>query len=45
MGDDPIMTDEPDMEPTVDQDADDDFAAADAAMGGEEADLGREKRD
>ena len=45
MGDDPIMTDEPDMEPTVDQDADDDFAAADAAMGGAEAEVGREKRD
>ena len=45
MGDDPIMTDEPDMEPTVDQDADDDFAAADAAMGGAEAEVGREKRE
>ena len=45
IGDDPIMTDEPDMEPTVDQDADDDFAAADAAMGGAEAEVGREKRD
>ena len=43
MGDDPIMTDEPDMEPTVDQD--DDFAAADAAMGGAEAEVGREKRE
>tara|TARA_B100000989_G_scaffold175846_1_gene131930 strand:- start:11056 stop:11892 length:837 start_codon:yes stop_codon:yes gene_type:complete len=45
MGDDPIIADEPDMEPTVDQDADDDFAAADAAMGGPEAEVGREKRD
>ena len=45
MGDDPIIPDEPDMEPTVDQDADDDFAAADAAMGGAEAEVGREKRD
>tara|TARA_B100001093_G_scaffold364776_1_gene349557 strand:+ start:492 stop:1325 length:834 start_codon:yes stop_codon:yes gene_type:complete len=45
MGDDPIMVDEPDMEPTVDQDADDDFAAADAAMGGAEAEVGREKRE
>ena len=43
MGDDPIIPDEPDMEPTVDQD--DDFAAADAAMGGAEAEVGREKRD
>jgi len=43
MGDE-VMADEPDMEPTVDQEADDDFAAADAAMGGEEAEVGREKR-
>ena len=45
MGDDAITPDVPDMEPTVDQDAEDDFAAADAAMGGEEAEVGREKRD
>jgi len=44
MGDE-VMADEPEMEPTVDQEADDDFAAADAAMGGEEAEVGREKRD
>lgn len=43
MGDE-VMADEPDMEPTIDQEADDDFAAADAAMGGEEAEVGREKR-
>lgn len=43
MGDDPIIPDEPDMEPTIDQE--DDFAAADAAMGGAEAELGREKRE
>lgn len=43
MGDE-VMADEPEMEPTVDQEADDDFAAADAAMGGEEAEVGREKR-
>ena len=45
MGDDAITPDVPDMEPTVDQDAEDDFAAADAASGGEEAEVGREKRD
>lgn len=44
MGDE-VMADEPDMEPTIDQEADDDFDAADAAMGGEEAELGREKRE
>jgi hypothetical protein len=43
MGDE-VMADEPDMEPTIDQEADDDFAASDAAMGGEEAEVGREKR-
>lgn len=45
MGDDALTPDVPDMEPTVDQDAEDDFAASDAAMGGEEAEVGREKRD
>ena len=45
MGDDAVTPDVPDMEPTVDQDAEDDFAASDAAMGGEEAEVGREKRD
>ena len=45
MGDDAVTPDVPDMEPTVDQDAEDDFAAADAAIGGEEAEVGREKRD
>jgi len=45
MGDDAVTPDVPDMEPTVDQDAEDDFAAADAASGGEEAEVGREKRD
>jgi len=37
-----VIPDETMMEPTVDQD--DDFAAADAAQGGEEAPVGREKR-
>ena len=41
MGD--VVADEPEMEPTIDQD--DDFAAADAAMGGAEAEVGREKRE
>ena len=45
MGDDAITPDVPDMEPTIDQDSGDDFAASDAAMGGEEAEVGREKRD
>jgi len=42
MGAEPEATDDFSMEPTVDQD--DDFAASDAAMGGEEP-VGREKRD
>ena len=42
MGMDANMADEPDMEPTMDMD--DEFDAAPAAQGGEEAPVGREKR-
>ena len=42
MGMDADMADEPDMEPTMDMD--DEFDAAPAAQGGEEAPVGREKR-
>tara|TARA_S200002703_G_scaffold80294_1_gene69231 strand:- start:289 stop:1110 length:822 start_codon:yes stop_codon:yes gene_type:complete len=42
MGMDTDMSDEPDMEPTMDMD--DEFDAAPAAQGGEEAPVGREKR-
>ena len=46
IGDDPEMAAEPDMEPTVDAEApaEDDFAAAEAAMGGEN-EAGRAKRE
>jgi hypothetical protein len=46
IGDDPEMAAEPDMEPTVDAEApaEDDFAAAEAAMGGED-EAGRAKRE
>ena len=45
MGDEPVTdTEEPGMEPTVDAEADDDFAAAEAAIGGDD-EAGRAKRE